>query len=137
MMPKPRKKQSVEYRLLITPEFDDLHQHHTTLFVLETTRIFASFRYELSVQEQKNGKKIRYTILGLRPPQLSLPASGHAQFSSEYDHLRGTYQVEIEGLDGTVNTFSVRIGKNKVQLLKSPPAPFVEVIVDKSTWAAT
>jgi hypothetical protein len=134
-MPPRQKKDGPEYRLLITPEFNEREQRYKTLFVLETVQMFSTFRYELSVQEMNEGKKIHFKIIGLNAPQLTLPAAGHAQFSREYDNLRGVYEVSIEGLDGTLDTFSVKITPEKIKLLKVPPASFVELHVDRTEWS--
>ena len=105
-----------------------------TLVVLETTKAFASFQYELSVKEEVEGKNIQYTILGLKAPHLSLPSAGHAQFMKEYENLKGTYTIAVEGLDGVVHESSVRIGTGKVELMKAPASRFVEVFTDEGHW---
>src|SRR3990172_8668266 len=110
----PRKKpEIIEYRLFIMLQFLEREQRYTTMFVLQTTRVFSSFQYEISVKERLEGKAIHFKILGLRTPRLSLPAFGHARFSTEYEGLRGTYMVHVEGLDGTVNSFTVKITQKK------------------------
>jgi hypothetical protein len=127
-----RKADGAEYILHIGPIYSEREQKYKTRFTLETTKLFASFRYDLSFKEQLDGKVLRYKILGLKPPHLSLPAAGRAQFTREYDNLRGKYDVMIEGLDGRVNTFSVRITAKKIQLLKAPTSHFVDIIVDEA-----
>jgi hypothetical protein len=135
-MAKTKKPRQLEYRMLITPEFNERGQRYTTLVLLETTRLFASFRYDLSVRESLHGKTIHYKILGLKAPPLSLPASGHARFVREYDDLRGRYEITVEGLDGNVNSFEVRISPKKVTLTKTPDTKFIDVVVDKSLWTS-
>ena len=88
--------------------------------MLETTQSFASFVYDLSVKEEVKDNRIHFKVLGLKPPQLSMPASGHAKYVSEHDGLHGTYDVIIEGIDGRANTFKVRITPKKIELLKAP-----------------
>jgi len=133
-MAKAKKAPELEYRILITPQFNELRQIHTTLFLIETTKYFASFRYELSVSEQRTGKNLRYKVLGLKAPQLSLPAAGHAQFRREYEDLQGTYQVTIEGLDKRECTFTVSINSDRVRVTKVPTGEFVEVFDDTNLW---
>ena len=134
-MARQEHKENSEYRLLITPQFNERGQKFTTLFLLETVKSFASFRYELSVEETLDKKTIRYKVLGLKTPQLSLPATGHAQFSREYENLKGTYEVVIEGLDGKSNTFSVRIAAQQVRLMSSPSQSFISVCTDRGAWS--
>jgi len=130
-MPKKKKSEGPEYILHIVPAFVEREQKYKTQFTLETTKLFASFRYDISVKEQREKNRVRYKILGLKPPELSLPAAGRAQFTRTYDDMRGKYDVEIEGLDGRVNTFSVRIAPTRIQLLKAPAGGFVDVVVAK------
>ncbi|MBP1649541.1 MAG: hypothetical protein H6Q30_2986 [Bacteroidetes bacterium] len=134
-MARQDHRDTSEYRLLITPQFNERGQRYTTLFVLETVKSFASFRYDLSVEETLDRKTIKYKILGLKTPQLSLPATGHAQFMREYDDLKGTYEVVIEGLDGKVSTFSVRIAPQQVRLMNAPSQSFISICTDRGAWS--
>jgi hypothetical protein len=105
-----------------------------TLLVLETVKTFATFRYELSVEEHLEGKDLTLSILGFRTPRLSLPAAGPARYEREYQNLRGTYAVTVKGIDGRASAFSVRIGPKKVEVLKAPRHPFVDLVTDQETW---
>jgi hypothetical protein len=135
-MSKRTASGSTEYRLLIVPKFDERRQITTTVFHLETAKYFASFRYELSVEVARSGNTIRFTILGLKAPDLSLPAAGHARFMQEFDGMKGIYEVIVEGLDGVVNTFSVRIAESSINILQSPPRTFVHLVTDPNAWPA-
>ena len=134
-MARQEHKDNAEYRLLITPQYNERGQKYTTLFLLETVKSFASFRYDLSVEETMDKKTIKYRVLGLKTPHLSLPATGHAQFAREYDNLKGTYEVVIEGLDGKTNTFSVRIAPQQVRLIGSPSQSFITICTDRGAWS--
>jgi hypothetical protein len=116
-----------EYRLTIHPRFNERSLKYNTRFLLETVKSFASFRYELSVAEEKQGSTIRYTILGLKAPRLDLPASGHARFEREYENLRGPHTVIVKGLDGVENAFAIRVEPTGVRVTKRPASPFVEI----------
>ncbi len=133
-MTKTKKADDIEYRLLITPQFDERRQVETMFFRLETTRSFATFQYELSVKEEVSPSSINYTILGLKTPRLDLPASGHAHFERSYDTFNGRYDLTIKGIDGRVNTFQVKINSSGATVAKAPPHPFVSIIVDKKLW---
>lgn len=128
-MAKAKTKTEFEYRLTISPHLNERKQTRTVLVTIETTKAFASFRYELSVQEERNGKEIRYSILGLKTPQLSLPASGTAHFVQEYENLRGKHTIVVKSLDGTTNEFTVNIAQKQIKVLKSPQTPFIEMVV--------
>ena len=119
-----------EYCLTLAPRFSQREQTYKTLVRLETTQLFSTFRYDLSVKEEQTGKSLRLRVLGLKTPQRSLPASGPATFSREYVDMRGTYEVSVQGLDDKVNTFVFRISPKRISLVKSPRSPFVDVVVD-------
>jgi hypothetical protein len=124
-----KKAREIEYRLTISPTLNERLQRPTTLVTIETTKHFASFRYELSVTEEQKGKSLRYTIRGLKAPQLDLPSSGSARFVREYEQLNGTYHIEVVSLDGTVNSCDVRITPKATALLKPLNSSFVEFVV--------
>jgi hypothetical protein len=125
-----------EYRLLITPAFDERRQLSTTLFLLETVKIFASFRYELAVDVDVSSAALRFSIRGLKAPDLSLPAAGHARFRREFDGLRGTYEIMVEGLDRTTASFTVRISEKAVHLIHPPARTFLDLFTDPALWPA-
>ena len=128
-MLKAKKTAEFEYRLTIAPHFNERQQIPTTLITIETTKQFASFRYELSVKEEVKRKELHYAILGLKAPQLSLPSSGTAQYVREYENLKGKYDIIVESLDGTANAFTVTITRRAIKILKSPKNPFIELVV--------
>lgn len=133
-MAKPTKVHRSEYRLLIAPHINDRTYRRTTLVVLETAQSFASFRYELSIEESLSGKSLTYRVLGLRAPSLTLPAAGRAGYSREYEDLRGTYTVSVIGLDGVLAHCTVKIAPGKVEIVKSPAGHSLTVITDKAQW---
>jgi hypothetical protein len=135
MRTKPAK--GAEYRLLIAPHFNEREQRYKTLFQLETTQLFSNFKYDLSVEEQIEGKHLYYSVLSLKTPLLSLPSSGRAQYTREYDDLRGTYEVTVAGLDGSTSSFTVRIAAERVTLVKKPSNGFIDVIVEEAHWSST
>lgn len=128
-MAKGKKPQEIEYRLIITSHYNERKQVPTTLVTIETTKAFASFRYELSVKETVKGKRLHYKILGLKAPQLDLPSSGSAQFVREYEAFKGTYDIVVESLDGTENAFEITATQKRISILKSPKIPFIEAVV--------
>jgi len=122
-----REHAAREYRLSITPRFYETSQRWKTEFLLETTRQFASFQYELGVREMVQGKTLRFAVTGLKTPQFSFPTNGPAQFRREYDNLRGAYEIVIEGLDHRANAFTVEIQEQAVRLVLEPADSFVEL----------
>jgi len=129
-----RTREEPEYRLLITPHIVERTQQPSTLVVLETTKAFATFRYELSVDAKVSPSSLHFAVLGFRTPHLSLPAAGPARFQQEYERLNGTFDVSIKGIDGRSTSFSLRITPGQVKLLKAPKKTFVEIATSLSQW---
>jgi hypothetical protein len=121
-MTRPAPSPRADYRLLVTPRYDDRRRQWTTLFVLQTTRVFSAFRYDLSAEMTVAGKSIAIRVLGLATPGLSLPAAGSAEFRRELDGLRGTFDISVAGLDGRTGTFSVRLAERSARITKPPDA---------------
>jgi len=136
-MPKkasPQKNNQPEYRLLVVPQLAERTQRMTTMLVLETVKAFATFRYELSVEEHFQPPSLRFVVAGFKTPRLDLPSSGPAQYRTIFEGLDGVYDVTVEGIDGRVNTFSLRIAPTQVSVLKAPRKPFVQICTDTAVW---
>jgi hypothetical protein len=131
-MPKRKKEHPPDYRLTVAPHINERTSRLVTLFVLETAQSFAAFRYELTVEEKSEGKAITFRILGLKTPSLSLPSSGQARFSREFENLRGTYTVTIVGLDGNPVTCSLKISEKRVEVVRPPSAKSVVLVTHHS-----
>lgn len=126
---KPRPD-GPEYRLTITPLYRENDHEYRTVVLLQTTREFASFRYELNVHEEALDRSIHYRVKGLKAPLLSMPGSGPAFFQREYGAPRGPFRISIEGLDHMTNVFDFDFGEGRVRLVQSPPKPFVAVTTE-------
>jgi hypothetical protein len=101
-----------------------------TVVLLQTTREFASFRYELNVREETKDRAIHYRVTGLKAPQLSLPGSGPAYFRKEYCAMQGPLRISIEGLDHTTNAFDFEVSGQELRLIHSPANAFVTVTIE-------
>ena len=123
-----------EYRLLVVPRVSERTQRPTTLVVLETTKAFATFRYELSVKADATPSSLHLTVLGFRTPQLSLPSAGPARFSQEYEEFHGPLAVTIQGIDGRTTSFALEIAPGSVTLAKRPRPSFATITTDLSQW---
>jgi hypothetical protein len=128
------KAEAHEYRLLVAPHYDQRKQRNITRVVLETVKAFASFRYDLTVEEKVSSTTIAYKILGLSAPQLSLPAAGPARFVRDYDNLNGVYDLSVQGLDGKTSTVGIRIRPNDVKVVRPSAVTSVDVVTDELHW---
>lgn len=129
-MKKPTTTESPEYRLLVAPVFNERHQRIMTRVVLETTRLFASFRYNLTVKEERSTHALTFTVMGISAPRLDLPSVGPARFVRDYDDLSGSWTVTVNGLDGSKGTCTLRIGPKQVKMVKQGPERSIEVVTD-------
>jgi hypothetical protein len=133
-MARRKRTATTEYRLLVTPHRNERLQIPTILVVLETVQIFASFKYALSVEEERERRSIRYRVTGLMAPDLSLPASGQAQYTKEYEDLIGTVEFSVQGLDGTVTSCTLRLSPERVRITKPPSNANLTVFTERSHW---
>jgi len=117
-----------EYRLYVTPRFDEATQKDGIALRLETAKVFASFQYDLSVKETEDPPRLHLKVLGLKTPPLSLPATGHARFSREYEKLKGEVEVTVEGIEGKTATVLLKIVPNRIQVVRHPKGSFLQVI---------
>jgi len=109
-----------DYRLVFTPTTNPHSQTPLMRVALETAQAFATFRYGLTVDEQREGGQIQYTVRGLAAPDLSLPGAGRAGFVHEYSDLWGMCTVHVRGLDGTVSSCTVRLTPGRAELITKP-----------------
>jgi hypothetical protein len=130
-----RAAREPEYRLFVSRILAERTQKFMTQIILETTKSFATFQYELSIEERLEGKTLSLTILGFNTPKLSLPSAGPARFAREYEEWKGTHHVLIQGIDGRSNEFTFRASSKKLDLVKSPHQSFVQVYTNPTTWS--
>jgi hypothetical protein len=119
-MARRTHRPAYEYRLIVTPHYDQVRQRAVTRVVLETALRFASFAYEISVEERREGSLFRYRVLGLKAPGVALPASGSARYQRDYDGLEGTVTFAVVGLDGRERRCSVAVGPEGVRQVAAP-----------------
>jgi hypothetical protein len=136
-MKKSASPLPLDFRLTISPLFDEREQKYKTRMVLETSRSFASFVYDLSVKETLTEHQIHWKVNGLKPPRLSIPASGRARFERIFDALRGEYEMTIEGIDGNTTTFEFKFSSQLIQLVKPPGNTFVELHLNTTITSST
>ncbi|MGB2959861.1 MAG: hypothetical protein WBG01_09030 [Bacteroidota bacterium] len=133
-MARRKRTAAVEYRLLVTPGWNDRLQEPTTIVVLETVQTFASFRYALSVEEERGRRSLLYKVMGLNAPDLSLSASGEAQYTREYEDLVGTIEITVQGLDGERTSCTLRVSPERVRVVKEPSGAQLAVLTKRSEW---
>jgi hypothetical protein len=119
-MARRPQRQAYEYRLIVAPYDDVVRQRTVTRVTLETAQSFASFAYDISVEESREGTSFRYRVLGLLAPGVGLPGSGSARFQRDYEGLSGVYTFAVVGLDGKERRCSVAIDAAGVRQMSAP-----------------
>jgi len=82
-----KKKQPVEYRLLVRYTFDERLKKTGVLFLLETAKQFTNFSYFIDVKDTVRAKDLQWTLHGLRAPSMNMPSTGSARFQKVYFDL--------------------------------------------------
>lgn len=123
-----------DYTLNIFPYQDPSTGKRSTAVLVQTTKVFVSFRYEILLQAALEERTLRVKIQGLHAPELLMPGSGPARGWKLFEGLVGHYQVVVKQ-DKSVNTFDIDVAEGSVTLLKSPEHPFILPSTDPAELA--
>jgi hypothetical protein len=97
---------------------------------LETAQVFATFAYDLSVDEERAPGSLTLIVRGLRAPHLGMPRPGPAQWSHDYEDLAGPWTVTVRGLDGETHRCTLHVDGSTLRLAGSHgPDPAFSVAV--------
>jgi hypothetical protein len=124
------KKRDPNYTLNIFHHYNEKTKRNVVVFLVQTTKIFVSFRYEILLEEELVGHEINLQITGLHVPELLMPQTGPAQGRCDYSNLNGVYKLTVIKQDKTVNEFSVQISPAKIDIIHKPRVPFILVSSD-------
>jgi len=125
-----KNKRDPVYTLNIFPHYDEKTKRDVVVFLVQTTKIFVSFRYEILLEDIQTDDNITLKITGLHVPELLMPQTGPAQGRRDYVNLNGTYTVVVVKPDKTENEFSVEISPMDIDIKRKPRIPFILVSKD-------
>ena len=125
-----KKKRDPDYTINIFHHYDEKIQQNVVVFLIQTTKIFVSFRYEILLEDEIVDRDIQFRIIGLHVPELLMPKTGPAQGRRDYSNLNGTYQILVTKQDKTINEFSIRISSESVDIVQKPRSPFILISND-------
>ena len=120
-----QKKRDPDYTLNIFHYYDEKTKRNVVVFLIQTTKIFTSFRYEILLEDKLAGYDINLKITGLHIPELLMPQVGPAQGRRDYADLEGTYRVIATKQDKTINEFSVDISPSTINIKHKPQKSFI------------
>jgi hypothetical protein len=125
-----KKKRDPDYTLNIFHHYNEKTKQDVVVFLVQTTKIFVSFRYEILLKNEHVDHLIKLRINGLHVPELLMPQTGHAQGRHDFTNLKGLYKLIVTKQDKTVNEFSVDISPAAIDIKRKPRAPFIVVSGD-------
>ncbi len=114
-----------DYALHLFHDVDEDSKEPCIRFVVQTTKIFVSFRYDILLEASVAKRTVTIAIKGLHAPELLMPGSGPAFGSTVVTGLSGHYALNVIKQDKTVNAFDIDIGEADVTILRSPQEFFV------------
>jgi len=124
------KKRTPDYTLNIFPHYDEERKRDVVVFLVQTTKIFVSFRYEILLEDEVVDHDIHLRITGLHVPELLMPQTGPARGRRDYTNLEGTYRVVVTKQDKTVNEFTVDIAPPSIAIRQKPKSVFILISND-------
>lgn len=125
-----KKKRDPDYTLNIFHHYDEKTKRNVVVFLVQTTKIFVSFRYEILLEDEIIDNEIRIRIIGLHVPELLMPQTGPAQGRRDYAHLKGIYRLIVTKQDKTSDEFVVQVNPEKVEIQQKPKKPFIIISND-------
>ena len=90
-----KPKFPIEYRVLIMREMNEREKRMVTRVALRTTIEFRNFHYEIIVEPILDGRTLHLKIHGLRAPQVTIPGTGPAKYSTTFGDLDGDGDLDL------------------------------------------
>jgi hypothetical protein len=120
-----KKKKDPDYTLNIFHHYEEKIRRDVVVFLVQTVRIFTSFRYEILLESEVSNHNINIKITGLHVPELLMPQTGPARARRDYENLEGIYRLAVIKQDRTVNEYSVKFTSSTVEIVGKPRDPFI------------
>jgi hypothetical protein len=124
------KKTEPEYLLRIYPHLDERTNERSIVLAVETLEVFTNFRYEILLEDRREGNTIVLKIIGLQAPAMLMPGQGPARGVRSYANLKGRYTIRINRMEKETNEFLVEFTAKKITILEKPMKPFIIARVD-------
>lgn len=126
-MPRKKKQRDPEYSLHIFHHYDERVRKTLQVFLVQTTKEFTSFNYEILLDVAVEDRVIQLRILGLRTTPLIMPGIGPARGRRDFTDLRGSYLLSVIKLDGETNEFQLEMNSSSVTIGGTPSSVFITV----------
>ncbi len=119
------KKHEPEYTLHIFHAADPDTSEAVIACIVQTTREFVSFMYEIPLETKVSNGSIDLRIHGLRVPENLVSGKGQARGVALFRKLRGEYDLTVTNVDGDVNRFAVKVTPREILVRKLSKKPFI------------
>ncbi|HWP82285.1 MAG TPA: hypothetical protein VNN76_06490 [Bacteroidota bacterium] len=129
----PRKKREPEYVLHIFFGKNEETREDVIVFLIQTTKVFLYFNYQILFDGKIKGNTIELNIRGLRTPPVTLPALGPATGRFEIPRVWGIFTLVVKKLKRDVNEFRLEITDSRITVLDSPPKSFLLIQTNQPT----
>jgi hypothetical protein len=126
-MPRKKKQHDPEYSLHIFHHYDERVRKTLQVFLVQTTKEFTSFNYEILLDVAVEDRVIQLRILGLRTTPLIMPGIGPARGRRDFTDLRGSYLLSVIKLDGVTNEFQLEMNPSSIAIDGTPTSAFITV----------
>lgn len=120
-----KKKHEPEYTLHVFHSVHPETNEAVTALVVQTTREFVSFKYEIPLESTIAETTIDLKIHGLRVPENLVPGKGRARGVVFLQKLRGSHDLFITNVDGVTNRFTINSTNRTVEVKQLSRKPFV------------
>jgi len=124
------KGKGPEYTLNVFPIYDEQTKRDVVVFLVQTTKVFVSFRYEILLEESVDDRVITIRILGLYVPEILLPQTGPARGRRDLTGLKGLYTVRVIKQDKSINEFQFEFTPQGAVLKHKPKDAFIVASAD-------
>ncbi|MEX2116566.1 MAG: hypothetical protein WEB37_06750 [Bacteroidota bacterium] len=124
-MARKRKLPEAEYRLRVFPVPKERHTKPAVAVVIETTKEFVNFHYEILVSDRQIGNTVTVKILGLHTPMSVMPGVGPARAFRVYEYSPGTITIIIQSPDGDENVYKLTLRTSSIDVVEAPSRPFI------------
>jgi len=122
---RKKKLPEAEYRLRVFPVRNERNTKPAVAVVVETTKEFVSFHYEVLIADRIVGNTITLKILGLHTPMSVMPGVGPARAFRVYEHGLGTIAIVIYSPDGDQNVYKLAMRSSSIDVIEAPSRPFI------------
>lgn len=116
-----KKDEKIDYKCKFFFDYDSTKDISYFVVRIETTVVFGSFSYEVSVEYMKNKNVIDIGILGLTTKINNVPLVAPAFNNILIDETNGEFEINIIKYDGCINSAKIKLNlfEKNIQILET------------------